>query len=250
MKIIIIEDEVAAYQNIRSLLLQARPEIEILDNFDTVSASVAWLRSHPAPDLIFMDIQLADGSSFNIFECVTIEAPIIFTTAYDEYAINAFQVNSIDYLLKPITHEGIERSLNKYDRLNQASIQQAVRNIDLFMRPKEYMQRILVPVKDRIVPVKTDDIAHFYNTNGTTEVVTTNQTSYKLDKSLDSIMARLNPSLFYRANRQFILAKEAIESITIWFDSRLLVNLKYPASERIYISKNKAAEFKEWFASM
>lgn len=248
MKVVIIEDEVAAYHNIKYLLHQADRDIEILASFDTVAASVDWFLTNEAPDLVFMDIQLADGSSFNIFECVNIDAPVIFTTAYDEHAIRAFRVNSIDYLLKPITSESIREALNKFERMNRLSLRQTGRNMERLLAPKEYLQRILVPIKDTILPIKAVDIAYFYNTEGNTAMVTVDQAAYDLDKSLDAIIAKLNPSDFFRANRQFIISKEAIESITVWFDNRLLIRLITSTPERIYISKNKAAEFKLWFS--
>ncbi|WP_455623760.1 LytR/AlgR family response regulator transcription factor [Parabacteroides sp.] len=249
MKVLIIEDEAAAYTNIKNLLSQIDTEIEILDHFDTVVDSVAWLRSHPMPDLIFMDIQLADGSSFNIFECVTLEVPIIFTTAYDQYAIKAFEVNSIDYLLKPITQENVRKALDKYKRLNPSAIQQNISQIDRMIRGTEYIKRILIPFKDRILPIKTEAIAYFYNTNGESSVATLDGQSYTIGKSLDSLMVKLDPSTFFRVNRQFILSKEVIDSFTIWFDSRLRINLSIPTNEPVFIAKNKAAEFKAWLSS-
>lgn len=248
MKVIVIEDEVAAYQNIRNLLYQADRTIEILANFDTVAASVDWFRTHEPPDLVFMDIQLADGSSFNIFECVTIDAPIIFTTAYDEHAIQAFRVNSIDYILKPITLESIRTALGKFERMNRLSLLKTGRNMEQILAPTAHLQRMLIPIKDRILPIKIDQIAYFYNTDGDTALVTIENAVYNLDKSLDAIMGKVNPADFFRANRQFVIAKEVIESITVWFDNRLLIRLAVSTPEDIYISKNKAVEFKRWFS--
>lgn len=249
MRIIIIEDEAAAYMNIKNILSRIDPRIEILDHFDTVVDSVTWLRSHSMPDLIFMDIQLADGSSFNIFECVTIEVPIIFTTAYDQYAIKAFEVNSIDYLLKPITLESVRKALDKYNRLNPVAIRQHASQIDQLVWNSEYLKRILVPFKDRILPIKTEAIAYFYNTNGESSVMTREGQSYVIGKSLDALMVKLAPTCFFRVNRQFILSKEVIDSFTIWFDSRLRINLSLPTSEPVFVAKNKAAEFKAWLSS-
>lgn len=248
MKVIIIEDEIAAYNNIKGLLYQVDESIEILGNLDTVAASVEWFRTHEQPDLVFMDIQLADGVSFNIFECIDIDAPVIFTTAYDEHAIKAFRVNSIDYILKPITLGSIREALDKFERMKRLSLLQNTRNIGHLLAPKEYLQRILVPIKDRILPIKTSDIAYFYNTAGNTILTTLDGVSYNLDKSLDAIMGKLDPSGFFRANRQFIISKEATESITVWFDNRLLIRLISSTPERIYIAKNRAAEFKLWFS--
>lgn len=249
MKVIIIEDEAAAYKNIRHILNQIDPTIEILANFDTVVSSVTWLRENPQPDLIFMDIQLADGSSFNIFEVINVEAPVIFTTAYDEFAINAFRVNSIDYLLKPISVHSVTRALEKLNRVNQINFQNAIKNVDKMLRPALYSKRILVPYKDKILPIKIESIAFFYNTGGTTYVTLMDSTKYKMDKSLDSIVDTLDPHLFNRANRQFIISKNAIKDITIWFDNRLMVNLCVEAPENVFVSKNRAAEFKSWFSS-
>jgi two-component system response regulator LytT len=248
MKVIIIEDEAAAYKNIRHILNQIDPTIEILANLDTVVSSVNWLRKNPQPDLIFMDIQLADGSSFNIFEVINVEAPVIFTTAYDEFAINAFRVNSIDYLLKPISVQSVTRALEKFKRVNQISLNIAIRNADKMLRPAIYSKRILIQHKEKILPIKIESIAYFYNTEGTTHVSLMDSTKYKIDKSLDSIVDTLDPHLFNRANRQFVLSKNAIEDITVWSDNRLLVNLYVEVPENIFVSKNRAAEFKSWFS--
>lgn len=248
MKVIIIEDEAAAFNNMVKILKQIDPTIEILANFDTVTESVLWFRSNPMPDLIFMDIQLADGSSFNIFDCVNIEAPVIFTTAYDEYAVDAFQVNSVDYLLKPITLENTRKAIEKLNRIKQISFEKLIGRFNVDFRQKEYNRRILVPVKDKILSVDTDMIAYFYNTDGITEIIDINKTKYRIDKSLDSIIMKLDPAQFIRANRQYIVSKSAIKDVTIWFDSRLLVNMIIDTPEQIFVSKNRACEFKNWYA--
>ena len=248
MKVIIIEDEAAAYKNIRHILNQIDPTIEILANLDTVVSSVNWLRKNPQPDLIFMDIQLADGSSFNIFEVINVEAPVIFTTAYDEFAINAFRVNSIDYLLKPISVQSLTRALEKFKRVNQINLNIAIKNADKMLRPAIYSKRILIQHKEKILPIKIESIAYFYNTGGTTHVALMDSTKYKIDKSLDSIVDTLDPHLFNRANRQFVLSKNAIKDITVCSDNRLLVNLYVEVPENIFVSKNRAAEFKSWFS--
>lgn len=248
MRVIIIEDEAAACRNMERILKQIDPTIEILGHFDTITESVLWFRSNPMPDLIFMDIQLADGSSFNIFECVNIEAPVIFTTAYDEYAIDAFQVNSIDYLLKPITLENTQKAIEKLNRIKQISFEKLLGGLAVDLRRKEYNRRILVPVKEKILSVDTDKIAFFYNTNGVTEIVEITETKYGIDRSLDSIIMTLDPAQFIRANRQFIIGKRAIKDVTIWFDNRLLVNMIIDTPEKLFVSKNRASEFKSWYA--
>lgn len=246
MKVIVIEDEYGAYSNIKKLLLDSGYEIEIIAHLETVSESVLWLRSNPSPDLIFLDVQLADGISFQIFECINIDVPIIFTTAYDEYAIEAFRVNSVDYLLKPITARAIEQALEKFVRLNKLSDKKSTLNMEQLLWSNEFAKRILVPFRDKILPIKTESIAYFYATGGVTILHTMDGKAYRLDKSLDSIMQRLNPDSFCRANRQFILSKDVIENITIWFDNRLKIDIIIKPEEPIYISKNKSAEFKKW----
>lgn len=250
MKVIIIEDEKAAQDNLNAILALIDSSIEIVGNFDSVKGSVLWLRNNPAPDVIFMDIELSDGNAFNIFECVNIISPIIFTTAYDQYALDAFKVSSIDYLLKPITQENVNRAITKLELMRGQNIDQLIQRLSNELRPINYSTRILIPVRDKIIPLKTNTITFFYNTNGVTEVYTKmSQTPYKIDKSLDSILVNLNPTQFFRANRQFIISHESVKEITVWFDSRLLINLVTDTPERIYVSKNRAVEFKEWFAA-
>ncbi len=248
MRIIIIEDETAAFENIQRIIKTVEPDVEIEKHFDTVVDSVEWFRANPMPDLIFMDIHLADGSAFNIFECITIDVPVIFTTAYDQYAIKAFEVNSVDYLLKPITNENMQKALDKFHRLNPETLQQNMRQINRIVDGENYCQRILIPYRDKIIPIKTEAIAYFYNTNKETRVVTMTGESFIISKSLDSLQERLNPINFFRANRQFILSKEVIESITVWFDNRLRANVCVETEEDIFISKKKAVEFKEWIS--
>lgn len=249
MNVVIIEDEVAAYDNIRHILLETDPKINILAHLDSVEESVGWFRENAMPDLLFVDIQLADGLSFDILDCVDISVPVIFTTAFDQYAIRAFQVNSVDYLLKPITFENVRKALDKYRRYNPELSESDKGNIERMIQSVTgYSKRILVPFKDRILPIKTESIAYFYNTNGESQLTTLEGTTYPLVKSLDALMRKLDPCLFYRANRQFIISREAIESLTVWFDNRLRVNLCSSTPEPIYVAKNKAADFKNWLS--
>ena len=250
MKIIIIEDEKAAQDSLKAILAQMDLAIEVIGCFDSIKSSVAWLRNNLAPDIIFMDIELSDGNAFNIFECVDITSPIIFTTAYNQYALDAFKVSSIDYLLKPITIQNVDKAIKKLELIKGQNMMQLIQDLSSKLRPKEYTTRILIPIKDKIIPIKTDTINFLYNTNGVTEIHTVgSSTPYKIDKSLDSICANLNPIQFFRANRQFILSRDSVRDITVWFDSRLLINLIIDAPEKVYVSKNRAVEFKVWFAS-
>lgn len=249
MRVIIIEDEIAAYANLKNILFQIDSQIEILANLDTVTSAVNWLKSNPSPDIIFMDVQLADGLAFNIFDCVDVKVPIIFTTAYDEYAINAFSFNSIDYILKPITKEPVVKALEKWNGLTtKPDTTQALHDLASSFFKDRKPQNILIQVKDKLIPVKLNSISFFYNTEGVTEVSLISGETYKIDRSLDSIFSNLDKNLFYRANRQFIIAREFIKEITIWFDNRLLITLNTETPETILLSKNRAAEFKKWIS--
>lgn len=249
MKILIVEDETTAYENLVDILAEIAPEAEVLDNTESVRQTVRWLQSHAKPDLILMDIHLSDGSSFAIFEHIEVESPIIFTTAYDQYAIDAFKVNSIDYLLKPIKPEDLRRALDKYSRLNRQDVMSYLARINQLTDSPKYKDKILIPYKDKLLPINMQDIACFYTTDKNTSVYLTDGRSYSYAKTLDQISTMLNPADFIRANKQYILARNSVKEITIWFDSRLLINLTIDVPERIYVSKNKASEFKNWIVS-
>lgn len=249
MKVLIVEDEVAARENLIAILDKIDPAITVVGQTESVTQTVRWLSSNDSPDLIFMDIQLSDGSSFNIFSSITVNSPIIFTTAFDEYAIDAFRVNSIDYLLKPIDERMVQRALIKYKSFRPVDNNLELSRLSNTMRGGMYSSKILVPFKDRLIPVKVNDIVCFYSTGGKTCVYIENGNFYSLQKSLDSMMSFLNPTLFIRANRQFIISKEGIRDMTVWFDNRLLINLNIKVPEKIFISKNKVSDFKNWFMS-
>jgi len=246
MNVLIIEDETAAFKNLRNILSEIDPSITVTGNTESVSQTITWLKSNPKPDLIFMDIHLSDGSAFNIFNILTVETPVIFTTAYDEYAIDAFKVNSIDYLLKPIEPEDVKRALNKFRKLTQHEIVQYLSQLTKMAPQTNTPDTILVPVNDRLVIVKVNEISYFYTDDGKTRVVLKDRKMYHYHKSLEVIYQTLNHNLFFRANKQFIVAKDAITNITIWFDNRLHLTLGTSTPERIFISKNKAATFKKW----
>ena len=253
MNVLIVEDESAAFENLSAMLTQISPEIHVLGNTESVSQTVKWLQSHPAPDLLFMDIHLSDGLAFAIFEHQTVEAPIVFTTAYDKYAIEAFKLNSIDYLLKPIKEGELRRALNKFSRWSRLDMERLLDRISQmnnnFAGEQHYNSRILIPYKDKLLPIELEQVACFYTTDKNTSVILRDGKKFPYSKTLDQIMQHLDPARFIRANKQFILARHSIESLTIWFDSRLLVRLDVETPERIYVSKNKASEFKQWMVS-
>jgi DNA-binding LytR/AlgR family response regulator len=248
MKVLIVEDETVAYTNLKKIISEIDPDIEVVGNTESVKQTVNVLRDPTnILDLIFMDIHLSDGSAFNIFNLMTVEIPVVFTTAYDEYAIEAFKVNSIDYLLKPIEVEEVRRALDKFKRLNKQDISHYLSLLPQLMPSQDrYPEKILIPINDKLIPISLDDVSCFYTTDEKTTIIMKGGKSYPYRKTLDSINQSLNPKHFLRVNKQYIVSKQSIVNITIWFDSRLLITLNTETPERIFVSKNKAAEFKQW----
>ncbi|GAB6010898.1 LytR/AlgR family response regulator transcription factor [Viscerimonas tarda] len=245
MKVLIVEDETAAYENLKSIIAEIDPSVEFFGHTESVVQTVRWLGNNPAPDLIFMDIHLSDGSAFNIFSAIVIETPVVFTTAYDEYAIDAFKVNSIDYLLKPIELDAVAYALEKFRKLSARDILSYLSHLPRL--GVKYPEKMLIPVNNELIPVDVKQISYFYTTANCTRTVLRNNTNISYLRPLESIYTLLNPALFFRANKQFVIAKSSVKNITIWFDSRLLITLETDVPERIFISKNKASQFKKWF---
>lgn len=248
MKALIIEDETAAAINLEALLRKVEPSLQIEAVLESVGESVEWLSSHPMPDLIFMDIHLADGESFRIFDRVEIDCPIIFTTAYDQYALEAFKVNSIDYLLKPITQNDLQRALDKLHRLSvteRRSISERVTSLAA-EASKASQNVFLIQVRDRIRPLKFEEAAYFYTSDERVTVHTFSGEVLAMDKTLETLSATLPENDFFRANRQFIVSRGAIRDISVWFGSRLALNLILDTPERIIISKARVPRFKQW----
>ncbi len=250
MRALIIEDESAAAQNLRTILNTIEPSIEVVELCESVVESVEFLeRSADSIDLIFMDIHLADGDAFKIFERVEVTTPIIFTTAYDQYAIKAFKVNSIDYLLKPINSDELREALSKLRRLSAAEA--TVRNESLRSVARsgsKALTTLLIHFKDKIVPLKTNDIAYIYTSDERTHAKSLSGEIYPLDKSLDAIYSTLDTEQFYRANRQFVVARHAIQDASVWFGNRLSLNLICDTPEKIIIPKARISEFKSWLS--
>ncbi len=252
MKAVIVEDEHVAAQNLQRMLTSLSPDVEVVSVLQSVSETVEWFALNPAPELIFMDIHLADGSSFAIFEKVNITCPVIFTTAYDEYALKAFEVNSIDYLLKPINLKNLERAMTKFHNLQPVErnieAEAVARLLASFKQNKEnYKSNFLIPHKDKLIPLSTDKIACFYTGNKTVNILTLDNKTFALDATLDDLYAQLDPARFFRANRQYIVAHKAIEDISIWFGSKISVNLVVTVPERIIVSKARVSDFKTWY---
>ena len=253
MKAVIVEDEMFAAQALQSLIHDINPTIEIVAILQSIKKSIEWFSANPTPDLVFMDIHLADGSSFAIFDEVKITCPIIFTTAYDEYALKAFEVNSIDYLLKPVNQKDLERAIGKYKTMTAVPNNNAELISTLIATIKKggervYKSNFLVSEKDKLIPLATADIAYVFIDTGIIKAVTFASKTYYLDQTLDELEAQLNPTDFYRANRQFIVSRKAVKDLSLWFGGKMMLNLTVPVPEKITISKLKASDIKQWVA--
>ncbi len=253
MKVIIVEDEYFTARSLQSLLTETAPEIEVLTILQSVEECVDWFDNNPQPDLAFMDIHLADGQVFSLFDRVEVSCPIIFTTAYEEYALKAFEVNSIDYLLKPVKKKDLQRALDKIKLF--ATDDRKVDNQAIMAKMMEalgesssnYKSHFLIPYRDKLLPVSVDRIAYIRSENKGAVLVTTGNKEYFMDLSLDRIVRELNPKHFYRANRQYIVAHDAIESMSVWFGGKLTVSLYVDTPEQIIVSRARNKEFKEWY---
>ena len=250
MKAVIVEDEFVAARSLERLIKASGTEIDIVAVLQSVDESVEWFSQNTHPDVVFMDIHLADGDSFAIFEKTDIRCPIIFTTAYDEYALKAFEVNSIDYLLKPITRKDLEKALNKlahfsFKNNNADIVSQIVQSIHETKSP--YKKHFLIPYKDKLIPLAAEDIAFIYSEFKMAKIVCFNSQVYSMDISLDELLRQLDPSLFYRANRQYIVSHRAITDLSLWFNGKLAVNLSVTTPERVIVSRARSSEFKTWY---
>ncbi len=253
MKVLIIEDEIAASDNLAYLLKGIDATIEIVSVLDSVKSSVDFFERYHDVDLVFLDIHLADGLSFEIFEQVKITVPVIFTTAYDQYALKAFKVNSIDYLLKPIDEDELIASLEQFKVQFQTSglVKDQVSGLLNLIKKQNtsYKSTFLVHHRDEIIPIRTDQIAYFHIDTGIVKATTSDRNTYILDKKLEDLESELDPTLFCRVNRQVIVRKNAIHTIKHYFGGKLLVTVMPNFEDRIIVSKAKASDFKKWLES-
>lgn len=250
MKILIIEDEVPAAKRLKSLILEAEPSAEILTVIDEVTVAVDWLKSNEHPDLIFMDIQLADGFSFQIFEKIEVKSAVIFATAFDEYAIKAFKVNGLDYLLKPIKKEELAQSIDRFKKLK---LQSGI-NLDLIQnlfaqQHQKYKDRFLVKSGDQLNYVKVTEIAYFISEGSYSFLVAGSGNRFILDDSLDQIEQFLDPKYFFRINRKMIVGIESVQKIAPYFNNRLKLELSPADTNETIVSRQKVKEFKSWLDS-
>lgn len=248
MKIVIMEDELAASSQLKFLLNQLNIKYEVLAVIETVKEGITWFMTNESPELIFSDIQLADGISFEIYEQVSINVPIIFTTAFDEYAIRAFKLNSVDYILKPLDADSLRfavekfnnQTLVKHETLNELIKQQA-------FSQKNYRKSFLVRYRDKLLPIKSSEFAYFFIENGLVFGQLFDGRKYILDFKLEDLENQLDPQNFVRANRQFILSRESILEIEPYINSRILVKTNPASPYEAIISKEKVTLFKKWF---
>ncbi len=249
MKILLIEDEHPAARRLISLLTTMLPKAEIIGPLESVEESLGHLKEHGEPDLYLMDIQLADGSSFEIFEHFSVKNPVIFITAFDEFAIKAFDVNSISYLLKPLEEEALKKALTKWQNANLSSSPN-MRDLLEQLKPRAYKQRFLLKKGERYIPIDAADIAYFQASGKLVLLIAHNKESFIVDQTLDSLEKELDPSTFYRVNRAFIASVKSISEVIHAFNGKLKLKLSpKPSEDEVIVSRDKASQFKTWLSS-
>lgn len=250
MKVVIIEDEPQAAQRLEKLIKVLEPGAEIIVTMDSVKQAVAWFKKDIAADLIFMDIQLADGISFQIFEQCEVKSPVIFTTAFDAYALKAFKVNSIDYILKPVDSDELKVAILKFKQLTRGSgdtkvilenIGQAVQ-----MLTKRHKTRFMIKVGEHLRTVEVENILYFYSQEKTTFCVTQEGRNFILDYSMEQLEEMIDPERYYRINRKYLVASNAIQDIITYTNSRLRLVLKNSDDNDVIVARERVQEFKDW----
>jgi len=249
MNVLIIEDEDRTARQLERMLKKYEPTVHILAQLPSVRESVAWLSQHPVPDLILMDIHLEDGLAFAIFEQIQLTVPIIFTTAYDEYMIKAFKVNSIDYLLKPVDYDELVSALEKFKTLRSVSASPDLANLLQVMqqfRESPFKERFMVSIGTKIRSVEASEIAYFFSEEKATFLTTKEGQLLPLEYSLDQLIGMLNPSQFFRINRQYLVARSAIQTIHVYSAGKLKVELRPVPREDVFVSQSRLSDFKDW----
>lgn len=256
MKILIVEDEELAAEKLQLMVAAINEEARIVGCTGSVAGTVAWLKQNEQPDVILMDIELSDGQSFEIFNQVDIFCPVIFTTSYDEFAIKAFRVNSIEYLLKPVLKDDLKRAFEKYKKMKSSfgtevghqpvNINNLLAELKVQIQPKEYRRRFLVKQGQRYLPIETESIAYFFVHERTVFLKTVDNKRNIVDYNMEELQDMLDPARFFRVNRSFIVAVGAIHQLHDYVNSRLLLSLNPPIEEPVIVSREKVAEFKAW----
>jgi len=255
MKILIVEDEEMAVKKLTKTLTAVEPTAEVVGVAGSIRETVAWLKAHATPELILMDIELADGQSFQIFEETEVKSTVVFTTSYDEYAIKAFKVNSIDYLLKPIQKDDLRAALDKFSTvksLYRGAAAEPALNVSSLIRelqqlqPKEYRQRFLVQYAQKLISVETQQIAYFFSDERLNLLKTFDGKKMAVDYSLDELEAMLDPSRFFRVSRSFLVSINSVEQIQPYFGNRIALQLKLAIDWEVVVSREKLTPFKTW----
>ena len=251
MNILIIEDEEPAVQRLKKIFLEIEPESKILDVLVSVRSAIEWFKTHAAPDIILLDINLADGSSFEIFSVINVESPIIFITAFDEFAIQAFKLNSVEYLLKPVKKEELVAAINKYKKLhsNNSSLPDLKMLIDTIQKKQEpFKKRFLIRYGEHIKAIDTEQVAYFYTEEKINFLKTKDGHTYPVEYNLDKLETMLDPDRFFRINRQFIISIDSIVEMFSFSKSRVKVNLKPAIKMDTVVSTERSPHFKEWLS--
>ena len=251
MKILIIEDEELAVKKLQKTLASTAVDAEIVGTTDSIKSSVEWLQQNPPPDLILMDIELADGQSFEIFNLTEVKSPVIFTTSYDEYALKAFKVNSVDYLLKPVQKEELQAALNKFAKLRNdnktdINIESLVKELQQKLQHKEYRKRFLVKHAQKLVSIEVDDIAYFYSDGRLNFFKTTDSRKFVVDYTMDELEGMLDPEKYFRISRSFYVSINSVDKIDDYFGNRLILGIKPSVDKEALVSREKVTEFKKW----
>jgi DNA-binding LytR/AlgR family response regulator len=250
MKVVIIEDEFPAAERMQRLLAKVAPDFDISEVIESVEAGLRWFAQNPRPDLIFSDIQLADGLSFDILRKIDAACPVIFTTSYDEYAIKAFKLNSIDYLLKPVKENELADAIYKFNsRVKPAASYTAkIEKLLESIQPgnKKSKSRLLVKKNDQFIPIQPEEIAYFFTTNQMTCLICHDGRNFLVDYTLEELEHQLDPAIFFRINRQFLANIQAVKGIYSYFNGKLKISLQPEQNEEVLVSREKATPFKKW----
>ena len=254
MKVLIIEDEELAVKKLRKTLLSVDETAEVVNVTDSIRSSVSWLQQNPPPDLILMDIELADGQSFEIFDKVDVKSTVIFTTSYDEFALKAFKVNSVDYLLKPIQKEDLSAAIDKFKKMKSMyssqgpalNVDSLVKELQQKLQPKDYRKRFLVKMAQKLVSVETAEISYFYSDGRLNFFKTNDNKKFVVDYTMDELEEMLDPAVYFRISRSFFVSIHCIDKIDEYFGNRLILQLKPAVDKEALVSREKVTDFKKW----
>ncbi|KIC95880.1 LytR/AlgR family response regulator transcription factor [Flavihumibacter solisilvae] len=252
MKVLIVEDENLLAKQLADLMRIVAPRSQVVGRTNSIRSTVNWLQTNEPPDLLLMDIELADGQCFEIFSQTNCKVPVIFTTAYDEYTLRAFKLNSIDYLLKPVREEELRSAIDKYSELHGNNREIIAENLLSLLgkagltASMNYRERFLVRHGQKMMPVNVSQVAYFLSSNKLTFIITREKQKYVVDHTLDEIEKMLDPGQFFRASRQLIIVHDIVQSVTSWFKGRLKISVSIPLDEEVIVSREKAAAFREW----